>query len=49
MSDRKSAARVPLVLIVDDDFTTALTLQGLLQGAGLATLLAGSLAEADAL
>jgi sigma-B regulation protein RsbU (phosphoserine phosphatase) len=49
MSDRKSAARVPLVLIVDDDFTTALTLQGLLQGAGLATLLRGSLAEADAL
>ena len=49
MSDRKSASRVPLVLIVDDDFTTTRTLQGLLQGAGLATLLAGSLAEAEAL
>ena len=36
-------------MIVDDDFTTALTLQGLLQGAGLATLQAGNLTEAEAL
>lgn len=48
MSNRDAVPRVPLVLIVDDDLTTSLTLEGLLRDAGLETLRAGNLAEAEA-
>ncbi len=41
--------KVPLVLIVDDDLTTMLALEGLLHGAGLETARAGDIAEAEAL
>lgn len=45
----KPEFEVPLVLVVDDDLTTALTLEGLLQGAGLEAILASTIAEAESI
>ena len=49
MSSQNYEPSVPLVMIVDDDLTTALTLDGLLRGVGLKTIRASSLAEAESI
>lgn len=49
MTSRRSGSSVPLVLIVDDDLTTVLALDGLLRSAGIETLRAENLTKAEAL
>ncbi|HOC58999.1 MAG TPA: SpoIIE family protein phosphatase [Smithellaceae bacterium] len=49
MSNEVTVPRLPLVLIVDDDLVTTVTLEALLRDAGLETLRAGNLAEAETL
>ncbi|MDI9569896.1 MAG: SpoIIE family protein phosphatase [Pseudomonadota bacterium] len=48
MGNSATMPRVPLVLVVDDDLVTTLTLDALLRKAGLETACAGNLAEAEA-